>query len=137
MAVRFWSDSTYEFLDPVGVGSTAGGGPVWEDAIRNPPWTRAPFMGMNEVKASRALELMAVPSEQIRQQPPPVPQQLFPQRLGYVGEPLTINDIFMDDEWTPRVRSWISGPPRQLIRMDPDTEMWSGSPRPAQSQSGY
>lgn len=119
-----------EVFDPVGVGSTAGGvGAFDEDGTRQPPWQPRPFTTKSEYIVSEAMRLMMVPSEVIRELRPPVPQQLFPPILGYERLPLTIDDILETDRWTPQIRSWVSGIPRQPRRVDYQEDMWSGTLR--------
>ena len=72
---------------------------------------------------------MAVPAEVIRQQVPPVPQQLFPPIEGYDHTPLTIFDVLETDRWTPQIRSWVSGVTRKPRRVDNIEDQWSGTLR--------
>lgn len=119
MAVRFLADGSYEFLDPVGVGVTAGNaGEFYDDGERDPPWADRPGQGRQDYTVNESLYWAQIPREQIAAIRPPVPQMLFPPIEGYgSNEALTISDIFeAGDYWTPTRRSWISGPPR-VVRM--------------------
>ena len=118
-----------EIFDPVGVGSTAGGNSHYEDGTQELPWQPRPFPTRNDFLASHALELMATPADLIRQQRPPMINELFPPEFGYDQTPLTINDVLDTDRWAPQIRSWISGTPRQIRRADWQEDMWSGTER--------
>ena len=42
---------------------------------------------------------------------------------------LTIDDVLDTDRWSPQIRSWVSGTPRQPRRVDTMEDMWSGTLR--------
>jgi len=132
MAVRFLDDGSYVFLDPYGVGSTAGNaGEFYDDGERPLPWDDRPFQSRQDYIANEAMRWAEIPREQIQMLRPPVPQQLFPPALGYPGVALTIDDILLDgDNWTPTMRSWISGVPR-VKRMYDMQDEGRGTIRPA------
>jgi hypothetical protein len=130
MAVRFWPDGAYEYLDPVGVGVMSGGGVVYDDGERSEPWLDRPGQNRNELYANDALRWMSVPREEIMAIRPPVPQFLFPPTDMGSYMPLTIEDVLLNgDYWTPRQRAWISGPPRYLRERDLEQGMFSGTAR--------
>ena len=119
-----------EIFDAVGAGSAeAGGLRFYDDGTRQAPWQPRPFMSKSEFIVTEAMRLMAVPADLIRQQVPPVPQQLFPEQFGYNDVPLTIDDVLDTDRWTPTIRSWVSGTPRAPRRQDYQQDMWSGTLR--------
>jgi hypothetical protein len=92
------------------------------------PWEDRPGYSQAEMIASDALRWMGTPREQLAMIRPPVPQQLFPPRFGYVHEPVTVEDIFYGD-WTPRQRSWVSPPIATPRRRYEEEQMWSGTDR--------
>lgn len=118
-----------EIFDAVGAGSTASGLRFYDDGTRQAPWQPRPFMSKAEYVVTEAMRLMAVPADVIRQQVPPVPQQLFPPTEGYDTTPLTIDDVLNTDRWTPTIRSWVSGVVRQPRLQDYQQDMWSGTLR--------
>jgi hypothetical protein len=115
-------------FDPAS-GHAPGGVQIYEDAERPVPWQPRPFTTKTEYQVSEAMRLMSVPAEVIRQTVAPVPQQLFPPILGYDQTPLTIQDVLDTDRWSPQIRSWVSGTPRQPRRVDTMEDMWSGTLR--------
>jgi hypothetical protein len=115
-------------FDPAS-GAQPGGVQVDDDGTRMPPWQPRPFTTKTEYQVSEAMRLMMVPAEVIRQQRPPVPIQLFPPILGYDQTALTIEDVLDTDRWSPQIRSWTSGTPRQPRRVDTMEDMWSGTLR--------
>ena len=117
-----------EVFDPAS-GHSPGGAQVYEDGTRQDPWQPRPFTTKSEYIVSEALRLMAIPSDEIRMMRPVVPQQLFPEQYGYDNTALTIDDVLDTDRWSPQIRSWVSGTPRQPRRVDTMEDMWSGTLR--------
>jgi hypothetical protein len=115
-------------FDPAS-GHSPGGSQIYDDGIRQDPWQPRPFATKSEYVVSEALRLMSVPADVIRQTRPMVPQQLFPEVFGYDDTPLTIEDVLATDRWSPTIRSWVSGTPRQPRRVDTMEDMWSGTLR--------
>lgn len=115
-------------FDPAS-GHSPGGAEIYDDGEASVPWQPRPFTTKTEYQVSEALRLMSIPADVIRQQVPPVPQQLFPPVVGYDRTALTIGDVLDADRWTPQVRSWVSGVPRQPRRTDYLEDMWSGTLR--------
>ena len=118
-----------ETFDPVAVSSTAGSVQIEEDGTRGNPWQPRPFTSRNEYVVSEALRLMSVPADVIRQQRPPFINEPFPQQFGYDETPLTIGEVLQTERWSPQVRSWVSGTPRQIRSNDQLEDMWSGTLR--------
>ena len=118
-----------EVFDPVGAGSTAGGGEIQENAPQINPWQPRPFTTKTEYIVSEAMRLMQVPADQIRQIRPPFISIPFPEQFGYDQTPLTIGDVLETDRWTPQVRSWVSGTPRQARKADQIEDQWSSTLR--------
>jgi hypothetical protein len=118
-----------ETFDPVAVSSTAGGVHFEEDGTRGNPWQPRPFSSRNEYVVSEALRLMSVPADVIRQQRPPFAVNPFPEIFGYDATPLTIQEVLQTERWSPQIRSWVSGTPRQIRRTDQVEDMWSGTLR--------
>lgn len=134
MAIRVDREGFGQPLDPVAVsGGSAGGTPVYDDGARPEPWQDRPWADRNEIMASQTLQLMSIPGEQLAQIRPPVPYVLFPeQELGFVPQPLTIEDVLNTDRWSPRQRSWLSPtiqPPNK--RSDLGDTAWAGTARGA------
>ena len=117
-----------EVFDPAS-GHSPGGPQVYDDGTRMNPWQPRPFTTKTEYQVSEALRLMSIPAEVIRQTRPMVPQQLFPPTEGYDDTPLTIDDVLDTERWSPQIRSWVSGVPRQPRRVDTIEDMWSGTLR--------
>ena len=117
-----------EVFDPAS-GHSPGGAQIYDDGTRQDPWQPRPFTTKNEYIVSEALRLMQIPADVIRQMRPVVPQQMFPPQYGYNDTPLTIEDVLDTDRWSPQIRSWMSGTPRQPSRVDAMEDMWSGTLR--------
>ena len=117
-----------EVFDPAS-GHSPGGAQVYEDGTRQDPWQPRPFTTKSEYIVSEALRLMQIPADEIRMMRPVVPQQLFPEQYGYDNTALTIDDVLDTDRWSPQIRSWVSGTPRQPRRVDAMEDMWSGTLR--------
>lgn len=122
------------FIDPVAVGSTAGGGALPPLVGATPPWQPRPFSTKEEYQISNALRLMAVPAEMIRAIRPPMINELFPRQFGYDTTPLTVEEVLNTDRWGPQLRSWTSGAP-YVRRSSSEDEMWSGTSRNASDPS--
>ena len=119
-----------EVFDAAGAGSSSAGGlRFYEDGTRQAPWQPRPFQSKAEYVVTEAMRLMSVPADVIRQQVPPVPQQLFPEQFGYDNNELTIEDVLDTDRWAPTIRSWVSGIPRVPRRQDYQQDHWSGTLR--------
>jgi hypothetical protein len=118
-----------EIFDPTGQGSTAGGGEILENAPQVNPWQPRPFTTKTEYIVSEAMRLMQVPAEQIRQVRPPFISELFPPTEGYDDTPLTIEQVLDTERWSPQIRSWVSGTPRQARHVDQVEDQWSGTLR--------
>ena len=118
-----------DIFDPVGAGSTAGGATITENAPQVNPWQPRPFSTKTEFIVSEAMRLMQVPAEQIRAVRPPFISIPFPEQFGYDQTPLTIDAVLETDRWSPQIRSWVSGTPRQPRRVDQIEDQWSGTLR--------
>ena len=117
-----------EVFDPAS-GHSPGGAQIYDDGAQTDPWQPRPFTTKSEYIVSEALRLMQIPADVIRQTRPVVPQQLFPEQFGYDHTPLTIEQVLQTDRWSPQIRSWVSGIPRQPRRVDTMEDMWSGTLR--------
>lgn len=117
-----------EVFDPAS-GHSPGGAQIYDDGLRQDPWQPRPFATKAEYAVSEALRLMAIPADEIRMIRPVVPQQLFPETMGYDNTPLTIDDVLDTNRWNPQIRSWVSGTPRIPRRVDAMEDMWSGTLR--------
>lgn len=122
-----------EVFDPVGAGSTAGGAQIIENAPQVNPWQPRPFTTKNEYIVSEAMRLMTVPASEIRKIRPPMISEPFPPIFGYDQTPLTIGEVLTTDRWRPTIRSWVSGTPRVVRRVDQVEDQWSGTLRSFQS----
>ena len=118
-----------EVFDPVGAGSTAGGGEILENAPQINPWQPRPFTTKTEYIVSESMRLMQVPAEEIRMIRPPFISEPFPEQFGYDDTPLTIEEVLQTDRWNPTIRSWVSGTPRVVRRVDQVEDQWSGTLR--------
>ena len=118
-----------DIFDPVGAGSTAGGGEIQENAPQVNPWQPRPFATKTEFIVSEAMRLMQVPAEQIRMVRPPFISEPFPEQFGYDQTPLTIDAVLETERWSPQIRSWVSGTPRKPRHVDQVEDQWSGTLR--------
>lgn len=132
MAIRVDRDG-FGTVDPAAVvGSRASGAQVYDDGTRPDPWVDRPWADRREIATSETLQLMAMPAEQIAKIRPPVPYVLFPdESLGFVNQPLTIEDVLTTERWTPQIRSWLSPTVRPRNRADFQDTAWSGTARGA------
>jgi hypothetical protein len=130
MAVRF-SREGYEYVDPVGAGSTSSGARVYDDGTKMAPYEHKPWESRMESEVSDTLRLMAIPGDQLAQIRPPVPYLLFPEEeLGYVPQALTIEEVLDTPRWSPQIRSWMSPTIRPpVMRADYQDQTWSGTAR--------
>jgi hypothetical protein len=135
VAVRVEQGDHDALRESIAAGSTSSGVLVYDDGETMPPWIDRPWAGREQFITSEAMRLAAVPADEIRKIRPVVPQQLFPQTKGYDRTPLTIEETLSADRWSPTVRSWISGPSRQVRRADMQEDLWSGTMRNVSSTS--
>jgi hypothetical protein len=130
MAIRVDPDGFGFDLDPGSVGQRSSGAQVYDDGWRTPPWIDRPWKDKKEIAASDTLRLMSIPGEQLAQIRPPVPYVLFPdQELGFVNQPLTIEDVLDTGRWSPQIRSWLSPTVMPRTRADYQENAWSGTAR--------
>ncbi len=130
MAIRVDQHNFGQILDPGSVGQRSSGALVYDDGARSEPWLDRPWKDKREIAASETLRLMAIPAEQIAQIRPPVPYALFPdQELGFVNQPLTIEDVLDTGRWSPQIRSWLSPTVMPRTRADFQDQAWSGTAR--------
>lgn len=116
--------------DTGAVGVRSSGANLYDDGTRPDPWVERPWADKQEIAASQTLQLMAIPGEQLAQIRPPVPYVLFPEeQLGFVNQPLTIDQVLDTDRWSPMRRSWLSPTIRPYTRADYQAETWSGTAR--------
>lgn len=129
MAIRVDKDG-FGTVDPGAVGVRSSGANVYDDGTRNPPWIDRPWQDKKEIAASDTLRLMSIPSDAIREIKPPVPYVLFPpDQLGFVNQPLTIDQVLDTDRWSPQIRSWLSPTVQPYNRADFQDTAWSGTAR--------
>jgi hypothetical protein len=118
-------------MDPMSVSTRSSGALVVDDGTRPEPWIPRPWSSQAEFAASATMQLMSIPGEELAKIRPPVPYVLFPeQELGFVRQPLTIEEVLDTDRWEPQQRSWLSPtirPPQR--RADWQAETWGGTER--------
>ena len=132
MAIRLDEEGYNKVVDAVQSGSTSSGARVYDDGVPQSPFINRPWAGREEFIMNEAMQIAQIPAEEIRKIKPIVPQTLFPDyNLRYDRQALTIDDALNADRWRPTVRSWISGPSRQVRRADMQEDLWSGSLRGA------
>ncbi|MGA7535540.1 MAG: hypothetical protein WBW27_27050, partial [Pseudolabrys sp.] len=103
---------------------------LYDDGTRSEPWLDRPWKDKREIAASETLRLMAIPASEIEQIRPPVPLMLFPPgELGFVNEPLTIEEVLDTGRWDPQIRSWLSPTVMPRTRQDFQDDAWSGTQR--------
>lgn len=131
MAYRVDREGFGQNVDPTSVSTRSSGAQITDDGRRPPPWVPPPWGSKAEFAVSETMRLMSIPAEEIRSIRPPVPYVLFPeQELGFVPQPLTIEEVLDTDRWEPKQRSWLSPTikPNQY-RADWQAETWSGTER--------
>jgi hypothetical protein len=129
MAIRV-DRGGYGENDPGAVGARSSGAQVYDDGARTPPWVDRPWKDRREIAASDTLRLMNIPSDEIRKLKPPVPYVLFPpDQLGFVNQPLTIDQVLDTARWSPQIRSWLSPTVQPYRRADFQDTEWSGTAR--------
>ena len=133
MAIRVDPGGMQELQDSVASGATSSGALiVQENSGPRAPWLDRPWQSKESFIVSEAMRLAEVPADEIRKIRPATPQTLFPDPESfYEREPLTIEATFDIERWSPSVRSWISGPSREVRRSDMQQDMWSGTSRNA------
>lgn len=130
MSIRVDREGFGQSMDPGAVGQRSSGAQVYDDGMRPEPWIPRPWQGRNEFTASDALLLMSMSSQEIAAIKPPVPYVLFPdEELGFVNQPLTIDEVLDTDRWSPRIRSWLSPTITPNTRADFQENAWSGTAR--------
>ena len=130
MAIRVDRTGFGQVIDSGAVGGQSSGGRVYDDGMRPEPWVPSPWAGRNELAVSDTLRLMSIPSAEIAQIKPPVPYILFPdQELGFVNQPLTIDQVLDTERWSPKQRSWLSPTIRPTTRASYQDDAWSGTAR--------
>jgi hypothetical protein len=130
MTIRVDREGFGQTIDPGAVGQRSSGAQVYDDGKRPEPWAPGPWAGRSELAVSDTLRLMSIPSEEIAAIRPPVPYVLFPeQELGFVNQPLTIDQILDTDRWSPQQRSWLSPTIRPNTRAEFQANAWSGTAR--------
>jgi hypothetical protein len=132
MSIRVDPEGFDAINEAVATGTASSGARILQANERPaPPWSAGPWAGRQEYIASEALRMAEVPREEIQKIRPPVPVQLFPPDIvDYDRTPLTIERAFGGD-WSPKVRSWISGSTQQIRRADMQEQLWSGTARNA------
>jgi hypothetical protein len=112
------------------VGVRSSGANLYDDGTRPDPWVERPWADKQEIAASQTLQLMSIPGSELAKIKPPVPYVLFPeQELGFVNQPLTIDQILDTDRWSPMRKSWLSPTIRPYTRADYQENTWSGTAR--------
>lgn len=76
-----------------------------------------------------ALQSAISDPETIRATRPIVPQQVMPERRGFLKQELGIMDILSVDRYAPTYRSWVSGAPVMFQRAQMNDDEFSGSGR--------
>ena len=70
-----------------------------------------PWQTRQEMMVDQALQAAISDPETIRQTRPAVPQQLFPERMGFGRQEHTLMSVMNIDRYVPSRRSWVSGMP--------------------------
>ncbi len=91
--------------------------------------TRRPWQSREEMLVDTALEAAISDPETIRNIRPVVPQQLMPERRGFIKQELGVMDILSVDRNAPTYRSWVSGAVNMLTRAKMNDDAFTGSGR--------
>lgn len=97
-------------------------------AVDNQRTTR-PWQSREEMLTDVALQSAISDPETIRATRPIVPQQVMPERRGFMKQELGIMDILSVDRYAPTYRSWVSGAPVMFQRAQMNDDEFSGSGR--------
>jgi hypothetical protein len=109
MAVRIYPMG-YEYMDPVGPSSTAGGGVIIDDGAVTPPYVDRPDQQRMDYQLNTSLRRwMTAPREELQAIAPPLPP--VPPVYGYRTEQMTIEDVFSNNftAYRPRPGENMSG----------------------------
>ena len=88
-----------------------------------------PWQSREENLTDLALQNAISDPETIRAIRPVVPQQLMPERRGFLKQELGVMDILSIDRSAPSYRSWVSGAPVMFQRAQLNDDKFSGSGR--------
>lgn len=91
--------------------------------------TTRPWQSREEMLTDVALQSAISDPETIRATRPIVPQQVMPERRGFMKQELGIMDILSVDRYAPTYRSWVSGAPVMFQRAQMNDDEFSGSGR--------
>lgn len=91
--------------------------------------TTRPWQSREEMLTDVALQSAISDPETIRATRPIVPQQVMPERRGFLKQELGIMDILSVDRYAPTYRSWVSGAPVMFQRAQMNDDEFSGSGR--------
>jgi hypothetical protein len=91
--------------------------------------TTRPWQSREEMLTDVALQSAISDPETIRATKPIVPQQVNPERRGFLKQELGIMDILSVDRYAPTYRSWVSGAPVMFQRAQMTDDEFSGSGR--------
>jgi hypothetical protein len=91
--------------------------------------TRRPWQSREEMLVDIALQSAISDLDTIRATRPIVPQQLMPERRGFLKQELKVLDVLSVDRYAPTYRSWVSGAPVMFQRAQMNDDKFSGSGR--------
>jgi hypothetical protein len=91
--------------------------------------TRRPWQSREEMLVDIALQSAISDLDTIRATRPIVPQQLMPERRGFLKQELKVMDVLSVDRYAPTYRSWVSGAPVMFQRAQMNDDKFSGSGR--------
>ncbi len=91
--------------------------------------TRRPWQSREEMLVDIALQSAISDLDTIRATRPIVPQQLMPERRGFLKQELKVMDVLSVDRYAPTYRSWVSGAPVMFQRAQMTDDKFSGSGR--------
>lgn len=94
-----------------------------QEPLRNKPW-----QSRQEMLVDIALESAISDPDTIRATRPVVPQQLFPERVGFAKREVGVTDVLQLSRQNPTYRSWVSGAP-VMFRNGFIDDSFSGSSR--------
>ena len=91
--------------------------------------TRRPWQSREEMLVDIALQSAISDIDTIRAIRPIVPQQVFPEKRGFLKQELGVMDVLSVDRYAPTYRSWVSGAPVMFQRAQMNDDKFSGSGR--------
>ncbi len=129
MAVLIDLEGYTKLVDAVAAGTESSGAIIGAGFRQLNPWDDRPNASGMERQMSEAMRVAAVPSDVIRAIKPNLPVNPHPDGVRFDRTPLTVSDALDVNRWSPKVRSWTSGPVKPVRRSEVEQDTWGGTLR--------